>query len=222
VALRPPAWVYDDDRWPSELRGTGADELEPWFQRAERMLGSTPYPQDFRALPKYEALATAGRAIGGAADHPPINVAFRDGPNEAGVEQVACVLCGDCVSGCNHGAKGTVAVNYLPDAVAHGAEIFCEAPVRTVRPSPGGGWIVTVDAEGDGRSSFDAPSTFVHADTVVLAAGTLGSTEILLRSRAEGLAVSPRLGSRFSGNGDVLAFAYDASVPVRGIGTGAG
>lgn len=221
VALRPPAWVYDDDRWPSELRGTGAAELEPWFERAERMLGSTPYPQDFRTLPKYEALATAGTAVGAAAHHPPINVAFRDGPTQAGVEQVACLLCGDCVSGCNHGAKGTLAVNYLPDAVAHGAEIFCEAPVRTVRPAAAGGWVVTVDATGDGRSSFHAPSTFVHADTVVLAAGTLGSTEILLRSRAEGLAVSPRLGARFSGNGDVLAFAYDASVPVRGIGTGA-
>ena len=73
--------------------------------------------------------------------------------------------CGDCVSGCNHNAKNTVLVNYLPDAVAHGAEIFCETPVRTVRPAAGGaGWIVTFDTPGDGRHRLGAPASFVFAD----------------------------------------------------------
>ena len=61
---------------------------------------------------------------------------------------------------------------------------------------------------------------FVTADVVVLAAGTLGSTQILLRSRDLGLPVSDRLGHGFSGNGDVLAFAYDTDGPVRGVGLG--
>ena len=79
----------------------------------------------------------------------------------------------------------------------------------------------TFDTTADGRGRFDAPASFVFADVVVLAAGTLGSTEILHRSRAAGLAVSPRLGQRFTGNGDVLAFAYDVQgTPVRGIGAG--
>ena len=42
----------------------------------------------------------------------------------------------------------------------------------------------------------------------LLAAGTLGSTQVLLRSRAMGLALSPALGTRFSSNGDLLGFAY--------------
>ena len=54
----------------------------------------------------------------------------------------------------------------------------------------------------------------------MLAAGTLGSTQILLRSRDLGLPVSDRLGYGFSGNGDVLAFAYDTDAPVRGVGLG--
>ncbi len=54
----------------------------------------------------------------------------------------------------------------------------------------------------------------------MLAAGTLGSTEILLRSREEGLPVSDQVGERFTGNGDVLAFAYNNDVPVNGIGVG--
>ena len=55
---------------------------------------------------------------------------------------------------------------------------------------------------------------------VVLAAGTLGSTEILLRSREQGLAVSDRLGRSFSANGDIIAFGYGARLPVNAIGVG--
>jgi cholesterol oxidase len=222
VALRPPAWVFDDERWPAELRGRGSDALAPYFERAERMLGSTPYPDDWPDPVKLAALTVAAEGVAATVERPRINVTFEAGVNAAGIRQEACVLCGDCVSGCNHNAKNTVLVNYLPDAVAHGAEIFCETPVRTVRPASGGrgGWIVTFDAAGHGRRRLGAPASFVFADVVVLAAGTLGSTQILMRSRTEGLAVSPLLGSRFSGNGDVLAFAYDAEMPVRGIGTG--
>ncbi|HYZ99811.1 MAG TPA: GMC family oxidoreductase N-terminal domain-containing protein [Acidimicrobiales bacterium] len=220
VALRPPAWVYDDERWPAELQTCGDEVLAPYFERAERMLGSTPLPDSWPEPAKLAALRTAAEGLGADVERPAINVTFQAGPNAAGVHQEACILCGDCVAGCNHNAKNTVLVNYLPDAVAHGAEIFCETPVRTVRPADAGrGWVVTFETPGGGARP-GSPASFVFAEVVVLAAGTLGSTEILARSRTEGLAVSPRLGSRFSGNGDVLGFAYDAEVPVRGIGSG--
>ena len=54
-----------------------------------------------------------------------------------------------------------------------------------------------------------------------LGAGTLGSTEILLRSEKRGLTLSTCVGKRFSGNGDVIAFAYNAPQPVNGFGHGA-
>ena len=60
----------------------------------------------------------------------------------------------------------------------------------------------------------------ITADVVVLAAGTLGSTEILLRSREAGLPVSGQVGERFTGNGDVLAFGFNNDVPINGIGVG--
>ena len=60
----------------------------------------------------------------------------------------------------------------------------------------------------------------VTADIVVLAAGTLGSTEILLRSRAAGLAVSDRLGQRFSANGDIIAFGYGGKTRINAVGVG--
>ena len=66
-----------------------------------------------------------------------------------------------------------------------------------------GGWRIHF-APTDAK---DGASSFVDAKTVVLAAGTLGSTEILLRSRERGLGVSDRLGMSFSANGDIIAFA---------------
>ncbi|MFT5125154.1 MAG: cholesterol oxidase [Kiritimatiellia bacterium] len=54
----------------------------------------------------------------------------------------------------------------------------------------------------------------------MLAAGSLGSTEILLRSKAKGLPTSDQLGKRFTGNGDVLGFAYNCDEAVHGIGLG--
>lgn len=55
---------------------------------------------------------------------------------------------------------------------------------------------------------------------MILSAGTLGSSEILLRSRQQGLPLSDQVGAHFSGNGDVLAFAFDTDRPIHGIGFG--
>jgi cholesterol oxidase len=78
-------------------------------------------------------------------------------------------------------------------------------------------WQVAARAVGIDRS---VPEVAIEAPVVVLAAGTLGSTEILLRSREAGLALSDRLGDRFSANGDIIAFGYGAKTVVNGIGVG--
>jgi cholesterol oxidase len=226
VALEPGDSVFADHRWPAELRDH-PEVLKPYMQMAKAMLGSNPYPPDWPELPKLAALERAAEGLRRERDddaitvtRPDINVTFTTGPNAAGIQQEACVLCGDCCSGCNYGAKNTVLMNYLPDAHAHGAHIFTEVAVRSVQRWQDK-WRVGFDVLGAGRGRYDGtPSQFVTADVVVLAAGTLGSTQILLRSRAAGLPVSHRLGYGFSGNGDVLAFAYDTDRPVQGVGLG--
>jgi cholesterol oxidase len=220
VALCTKEWVFDDDRWPSELRTTGLTTLEPYYAEAKRMLGSTAYPSHYPRLAKLEALGRSAQALGSEVTLPPLNVTFEDGTNAAGIYQNKCRLCGDCVSGCNYNAKNTVLMNYLPQAHRNGASIFTGAAVRSVKPRKDGGWLVAFDVVGEGRERYNAPTQFVSADAVVLAAGALGSTEILLRSQAAGLDLSPMLGRRFTGNGDVLAVAYDADSPVHGIGLG--
>jgi len=73
-------------------------------------------------------------------------------------------------------------------------------------------------------SSSSGDGVDVYADLVVVAAGTFGSTELLQRSRSiagGSLQLSPALGSRFSGNGDSLAFSSNEEQRVNAIGLGA-
>jgi cholesterol oxidase len=149
----------------------------------------------------------------------PLNINLEEGINAVGVHQKSCSGCGDCVSGCNVGAKNTLTKNYLPDAKNHGAEIFCGIAVRSIARR-GNAWAVYFVPVGHHREVYKAPEMFVLASNVIVSAGSLGSTEILLRSKQRGLACSDYLGKRFTGNGDVLGFAYNGDKRVNGIGRG--
>ena len=219
VCLRPDARVFEEDSWPLALRSGGLAGLDPWFRQAETMLAPHPYPADLIPVRKQEALARSSEALGGRWFRPPIAVGFEDGVNQVGVQQRACILCGDCMTGCNHWAKQTLIMNYLPDAKNHGAAIFTQISVRSLERAADG-WLVHYQLLGTGREKFDAPTMSVGADLVIVAAGALGSTEILLRSGRAGLPLSGHLGQGFSGNGDVLGFGYDMGDPINGVGFG--
>lgn len=228
VSLRPEPRVFDDPCWPVEIRADAQTLLAEGFQRAEEMLKPTPYPLDSAPLPKMQALEKSAACLKADFYRTPINVTFKDGVNHVGVDQRACTLCGDCVTGCNYSAKNTLIMNYLPDAQNHGAEIFTEVSVRWIERQPSQGnqsgkvsrWLVQCELVGVDRAKFNAPYLAIAADIVVVGAGALGSTEILLRSAARGLEVSGRLGERFTGNGDVLGFGYNTDAKVNGIGWG--
>jgi cholesterol oxidase len=225
VVLRAEPRVFDDARWPEILRREARDpqsNLSEGYRRAEAMLKPQPYPESYPPLAKLTAHQQSAAALQQPFKRPPINVCFNTGINHVGVQQNACINCGDCVSGCNHAAKNTTHLNYLPDAANHGAEIFTEIKVtRLARSADEKKWLIYFRPQGLQREAFDAPELFVSADTVVLAAGTLGSSEILLRSRSAELQFSGQLGRRFTDNGDVLAFAYNCDQAIHGIGFGA-
>ncbi len=216
VALKADPRIFDDPKWPA---GVVDDDLNEGYSRAEAMLSPTPYPLDRPELSKLKALETAAVALGETCVRPSINVTFADRVNSAGVHQRRCTLCGDCCSGCNVGAKNTTLMNYIADAAAGGAQVFCGVRVRWIG-RVADGWRVAYVPLGLARETFTADEVYVSARIVVLAAGTLGSTEILLRSRERGLSVSPKLGTGFTGNGDVLAFGYNNDMPIDGIGLG--
>jgi cholesterol oxidase len=213
LALRPDPRVFQTKRWAAALQDE--TQLEAYFERAEEMLRPAVYPEHLPPLAKFKALEQSARGLQLPFARLPMLVNFEQlagGLNHVGVTQGACVACGDCITGCNYGAKNTTLMNYLPDAKRHGAEIFTDIAASDVTPA-GGGWRVRVQGA-------DGSERIVEAASVVLAAGTLGSTEILLRSRANGLKVSGALGHRFSGNGDMVALTYNADVEVNAIGFG--
>lgn len=221
VALEPEPRVLLEKEWPAAFKQDIAQGLAKGFERAREMLKPTPYPASRPPPAKLDALDAMG-AAGPKVDRPPINVHFgAAAPNHVGVVQLPCTDCGDCVSGCNVSAKNTLLMNYLPDAVNHGAQIFTRINVRSVTRDPAAArWVVKYMAMGAGAERFDAPEIFVTATHVFLGAGALGSTEIMLRSRQRGLSVSDKLGRSFTGNGDALVFAYNTDREIHPVGFG--
>ena len=65
---------------------------------------------------------------------------------------------------------------------------------------------------------FSLVERVVRAKVVILGAGSLGSTNILMNSAERGLQLSSRLGEGFTTNGDALNFCYNTAHKVRCVG----
>lgn len=224
VSIEPDPRVLEQPEWPQAFR-SNLDDFREGIRHARAMLKPAQYPEGksgYPVLNKTEAMRKSAAFMSEEFRLLDINVNFADQfPNHVGVDQPKCLNCGDCVTGCNVGAKNTTAMNYLPDAYNHGAEIFTEISVRHVeRNEADNKWRIYFYPLNCGREKFKAPAMFVEAAMVFLSAGSLGSTEILLRSAKNGLQLSSMLGKRFTGNGDVLGFGYNNDVPVNGVGRG--
>lgn len=205
-----PAAETQDDRWPAALR---RETLDPYYDLAGTMLGVSPVGPDpvTGQLPARTHVLeeiTGAMGIRPATFRPNLAVRFGDpeswGQNLHGMPQRGCAFVGQCILGCNRSAKNSLDLNYLAVALQHGATAVTGAEVRRIAPDRSG-WAVW-SAEGDG----DDEGVLVRrtAARVVLAAGAVATTELLLRSRdVDGTLpdLSPTLGHGFSGNGDHLA-----------------
>ncbi len=214
VAIVPDREVFALAGWP---RSIDYDELLTYYERARQVLDAGPHPRATE-LGKVKALDRRAQQIGTQARGLNIAVNFHiNGKNPHGVEQQPCTDCGDCVTGCNFGAKNTLYMNFLPMARNAGAEIYTQTKVEWLEKLLSGGWRVHGRHYRDNGSD---ESFTLEAGNVILAAGSINSTEILLRSQMHGLSVSPRLGTGFSGNGDFFGLAYngDPATDVLGYG----
>lgn len=203
------------------------EELDPHYDRAEVMLGAQQYPIDHS--PYTETARTAvfmqtAREMGWDPFTPNLAVSFSNPgeapvpgvplketvPNLHGRPRTTCQLVGECDIGCNVGAKNTLDLTLLSVAQAAGADIRTLCEVRSFTPRPGGGWTVRYvrhDPANEPSESRTPALETVTADRLVLSAGTLGSTFLMLRNLP---GVNPLLGHRFSGNGDLLTMAVGA------------
>ena len=192
--------------WP---HGITAASMAPWYDRALADLQPEVGPGD--APPKFAALQALAQARSSEAVRASVTIAFSDQAARPDVPALrACTACGDCMTGCNVGAKRSLDTSHLAQAWRRGAELFCGVTVTRLEPPVCEGapwqvvWQFTDPALRDGATE----AWVVRARQVVLAAGTLGSTELLLRSRSERFQLSPQLGTRFSTNGDMLAAVH--------------
>ena len=224
VGMKPEPGVFDDPCWPSALRADRAT-LQKAYAAAHEMLRTTPYPHTAPMPAKALSMKTGAEAmgLGDKWQYTPIYVNFDiDGPNHVGVDQKPCTGCGDCCSGCNVGAKNTMIMNYLPDARQHGAEIYTQINVRYVGKK-GALWTVFFNRLQTGEESFDAPTDSITAGIVVLAGGTLGSTELLLPVGPTGGWRFPACWSEhFTGNGDFprTLYGYNNDLRANSVGDG--
>lgn len=229
-----------DERWfvhESPLPGGGYEnwpigraDLDPHYDRVERMLGATPYP--YADTPKTLALHQAAHRLGLPVSRPPLAVSFAPRPgappvrgaqiedpaygNLHGLPRSTCRLCGECDVGCNYGAKNTLDHTYLSAARHHGADVRTRCEVRGFAPRSGGGYdvhYVVHDPHREGRRTDTGrlPLHHIACRRLVLAAGTFGSTFLLLRNRAALPGLSGALGTRFCGNGDLLGLVLHAT-----------
>lgn len=235
VFLRPPDVVFEQN-WPGSIR---RDVLAPYYDVAQTVLGARPVPPasgptDRRYIKRtvqFQAFAHAAHLPTHLAD---LAVFFGDGYsyrsgdqptplgeqeiNRYGARQTSCTYCGECDIGCNVQAKNSVDLNYL-----HAAQTRHQAAIRTQAVADR---IVALDSaqaddpDADGRYGYriyfrdlgDGTLCSVTSLRVIVSAGTLGTSELLLRCRDVHRTLprlSAKLGQRFSGNGDFLSFALD-------------
>jgi cholesterol oxidase len=203
--------------WPPEI---GRAELDPHYDKVRTMLGVRPIPASQHTR-RYKLMEEAARKSGLAGRFSSVPLALSFDPewsydlpdaisqryskpftNAQGRPQGTCVHLGNCDLGCEVHAKNTLDLNYIPAAEDRGAEVRPLHLVRSVRPE-GGGYAVAYERIDGGRLVPGEEA----AGRVVLAAGSLGTTELLLRCRDEHRTlpgISARLGEGWSPNANVL------------------
>jgi cholesterol oxidase len=199
--------------WPD---GWSREALDPYYDLVAHMLALAPVGRmPTGELPaRTRRMAEAACTLGRDEDFFLPTQAVSFGPpgetftNAYDRTQTGCSHCGECSIGCNQHAKNSLDLTYLARAEDAGATVGLRCEVRGVRPVDGG-YAVTFT---DHAQEVDRE---VRAEVVVLAAGALGTTELLLRCRDEGLLghLSDRLGERYSANGDLMAFALGTDEP---------
>ncbi|MFI8294095.1 FAD-dependent oxidoreductase [Streptomyces sp. NPDC085614] len=200
ASLRAPDFIFERRGslnrrlWPSALTRAA---LDPWYDRVEEALPVT------RA--NWSDVSYAGGVLAAACRR----AGHTCNPVPVAVDTGVCTNCNWMLSGCRFDAKRSLLLNYLPAAEAHGAEIRPLHEVQTIGRSPLSGYryAITYTVLDPDDFTCTAQAGVLHARTVVLAAGALGTPVILQRS-APLLGGIPRaVGRYFTGNGDRVSVA---------------
>jgi cholesterol oxidase len=219
--------------WPNEISYA---ELEPYYEKVSQMLCPVPVPA--KQVPaRFRLMKEAASKMGSGNRFRPLEIAVtfdqnleyssekvldethsKPWVNAQGATQGTCIHCGNCVIGCPVRAKNTLDLNYLAQAENKHAEIRPLHVVRFIEPVNGQYRVVFDRILENGTLQRGEEK----ARRVVVAAGSLGSTELLLRCRDEYKTLpnlSRVLGYNWSSNGDFLTpalYGKQAISPTHG------
>ncbi|MFJ4847101.1 MULTISPECIES: FAD-dependent oxidoreductase [unclassified Streptomyces] len=210
ASLRAPSFVFGRRDpagrrlWPATItRAT----LDPWYDQVEQALPVTRLD--------WPDVSYAGGVLAAACDR----AGHTCNPVPVAVDRARCTDCNWMLSGCRFGAKRSMLLNYLPAAEAHGAEIRPLHEVQLVRPSTEPGYRYAVDWTTLDADDYTCPTGVgtIHARTLVLAAGAVGTPVLLQRSAPLLGGVPAAVGGWFSGNGDRVSVAELDEGKVRSL-----
>jgi cholesterol oxidase len=204
--LVPPDEAFRDERW------VGIDwkeTLSPFYARAQKMLGvvESPFIVETDEMLK-EVAEEMGR--GHTFHRAKVAVFFGEPGKEVpdpyfggeGPPRSGCIKCGACMVGCRHGAKNSLDQNYLYFAEKKGAVIHPESRVVDVRPLDGGGYELEIERS----TGLLHPRRTIRARGVVVAAGSYGTVELLMKCKDRGSLekLSSQLGHYLRTNSEAL------------------
>jgi cholesterol oxidase len=205
VHIQPPAYIFDRPSWPKKIN---LKQLKPYYGLASNMLAANKMTATKdRDIPlRTQAFEDAVNSIGLTPERVPICVRLEDSRTYMG-SQPGCDHCGNCLLGCHIHAKNTLDLNYLPLAEQHGAVIFPQHQALNITPNAQGYSVTCQDLAAPPADQTDTSLKEIQAKKVIVAAGTLGTNELLLhcKQRSKTLPlISKRIGKSFSANGDFL------------------
>lgn len=217
----PPSDFFKDKAWAHIT--DWEEELLPYYDQASRMLGRvqnpTMTPTDYAVKQVAEEMG-----VGDTFKLADVGVFFGDEPGKTvrdpyfggvGPDRTTCIECGECCTGCRHGAKNTLVKNYLALAERAGAKVH---PLTTVtlieRDEKSGKWLVTV--ERSGRWLRKEKKVF-RADHVVMAAGAYNTQKLMHFMKAVGKLpkISDRIGYLSRSNSESLVGAVALNEDVK-------
>jgi cholesterol oxidase len=221
ICIEPDREAFDLG-WPKAIREDGPYPMQEYYDRALAMLDAVHYADEV-SLDKARVMQKISDAVGGT-NFRALNLAISLKPRvtKYGIPRLPCVNCSSCISGCNYEAKNTLDKNYLPMAKHFGVDMFTRMEVDFLQQLPNGGYELTV-RKRIGKNGENFIPTNITADRVIVGAGCLGTTGLLLRSQAATrMRFSKALGEHFSGNGDFFALGYNMDEVVNMNGWGVG
>ncbi|WP_158883442.1 GMC family oxidoreductase N-terminal domain-containing protein [Amycolatopsis anabasis] len=205
---RAPKFVFERTgsirrrMWPATI---SRETLDPWYDRVSEAI---PVRKQH-----WHDVSYAGGLWAAACRH----AGRTANPVPVGVDNTKCTNCNWMMAGCRFDAKQSLLFNYLPGALAHGAEIRPLHEVQHIAKTDDDRYRLHYSQVDEVDYRVHTGAGAIDAKIIVLAAGA-GATPVILKRSEPFLGTMPfAVGRYFSGNGERLNTAVINEDRVREV-----